>query len=139
MNLLNLTSEEKLKLMNSMTDLQIMNIDLSNNLYKIFLKNDEIALLFKHVPIETQKKMFKMSFESILFFMDNPNQMKIELQDMGKKHKRYGVKKYHVPIFKASLLEAIKNSFSYETTNEMLKVWEKAIDIIVDSLGQNLV
>ena len=107
--------------------------------YKIFLKNDEIALLFKHVPIETQKKMFKMSFESILFFMDNPNQMKIELQDMGKKHKRYGVKKYHVPIFKASLLEAIKNSFSYETTNEMLKVWEKAIDIIVDSLGQNLV
>ena len=139
MNLLNLTSEEKIKLMNSMTELQKKNIDLSNNFYKIFLKNDEISLLFKYVPIETQKKMFKMSFESLLFFMDNPNQMKIELQDMGKKHKRYGVKKYHVPIFKVSLLEAIKNSFNYESENEMIKVWEKAIDIIVDSLGQNLV
>ena len=95
-----------------MNELHSKNIDLSSNFYEIFLSNDEVTPLFKFVPLETQKKMFKMSFESIIYFMDNFNQMKIELMDMGKKHKSYGVKKYHIPIFKESLLGAIKKSFN---------------------------
>lgn len=139
MKWLSLSSQEKNKLLASMNELKRKNVDLSSNFYEIFLTNEEIATLFKFVPIETQKKMFKVSLESIIYFMDNPSQMKLELLDMGKKHKSYGVKKYHVPIFKESLLGALKKSYGNNLDNELLQVWGKAIDIIVDSLSKNLI
>lgn len=135
---MSLSSQEKSKLVNSMKELHSKQIDLSSNFYEIFLSNEEVAALFKFVPLETQKKMFKMSFESIIYFMDNPNQMKIELLDMGKKHRRYGVKKYHIPVFRESLLGAIKKSYNNNLDEETFAIWRKAIEIIADSLSQSL-
>ena len=63
--------------------------------------------------------------------MDNPNQIKVELLDIGKRHKRYGVKRYHIPLFKASLLQAINLSFEQNLSEEMISLWEKVIDLIV--------
>ena len=135
---MNLTTQEKNDLLNSMNELKKRNIDLSTEFYKVFLKNEEVAVLFKNVPLETQQQMFKVSLESIMFFMDKPNQVKIELLDAGHKHKRYGVKKYHLPIFKSSLLEAINSCFDGKLNTEMINLWGKAIDIIVDYLSEKL-
>lgn len=132
---MSLSAQEKTKIINSMNELKSKNVDLSKNFYEIFLKNDEVSTLFKNVPIETQRKMFKVSLESIIYFIDNPSQVRIELLDIGKRHKRYGVKKYHVPIFKSSLIEAIKLSFNQGLDNEMVDLWGKVIDIIVSQIA----
>jgi hemoglobin-like flavoprotein len=137
---MNLTSEEKKILLNSINELKnSKDIDISHKFYEIFLANEEVSSLFKNVPLERQKQMFKMSLESIIFFMDKPNQMKIELMDVGIRHKRYGVKKYHVPIFKTSLLEAVKLSFDSSPDDDLVILWGKAIDIIVETISQNLI
>jgi len=133
-----LTTQEKNNIIQSMNELKTKNVDISFNFYDIFLKNEEVAVLFKNVPLKTQQEMFKVSLESIIYFMDNPNQVKIELSEMGRRHKRYGVKKYHVPIFKDALLEAINKSFDGKLNDETTLLWGKVIDMIVEALGQEL-
>ena len=58
---MSLSAQEKSKIIKSMNELKSKNIDLSKKFYEIFLQNEEISTLFKFVPIETQKKMFKVS------------------------------------------------------------------------------
>ena len=133
-----LSSKEKSELLNSLEKIKKEKIDLWTTFYDIFLKNEEIGPLFKNVPMETQKKMFNVSLESIIFFMDKPNQVKIELKDMGKRHKRYGLKPYHIPYFKTSFLEALKKSSNNGLNDEILALWGKVIDLIVESLAQQI-
>ena len=133
-----LSSKEKSELLNSLEKIKKEKIDLWATFYDIFLKNEEIAPLFKNVPMETQKKMFNVSLESIIFFMDKPNQVKIELKDMGIRHKRYGLKPYHIPYFKTSFLEALKKSSNNGLNDEILALWGKVIDLIVESLAQQI-
>ena len=52
------------------------------------------------------------------------------LQQLGQRHKRYGVKADHYPIFSAVLLETFHHYLGPRFTPEMQQAWEEAIEMI---------
>jgi methyl-accepting chemotaxis protein len=52
------------------------------------------------------------------------------LQQLGQRHKRYGVKAEHYPVFRAALLETFDHYLGPRFTPQMQEAWEEAFEMI---------
>ena len=105
--------------------------------YFHFLRT-KAGLLFQHINIEQQYKMFSSSLNIIITHISDPEQLEGHLYELIETHNDYGVIVEHVDYFIDSFMKALAEIFSNDSDREIIDVWSLAISEIMQYFKNNL-
>ena len=97
---------------------------------RLFAAAPQLRALFSS-NMESQILAIDHMLQSIVYSLTRPEQLRMGLQELGRRHIGYGVKYEHYAIIRAPLLAAIEDTLGDESTAEKLAAWQGAIDAVL--------
>ncbi|STQ85517.1 bacitracin resistance protein BacA [Helicobacter muridarum] len=79
-----------------------------------------------------QPKALAMAILNAAMNIDKLENIRKQVESIGKTHVKLNVQKEHYPIVGACLIKAIKNVLQDQATDEILQAWEKAYSEIAN-------
>ena len=131
-----LSDSDKREFYLSISQLQHQLADVVQRFYHYFLQT-EAGILFQFTEMETHIKMFQVTLAFLIAHIDNPILLNEHLKLVITKHKRYGVKEKHVPLFIDSFMSALKE-FIDESNDHVLVIWNSVIYEIMSFFNEQL-
>jgi len=88
--------------------------------------------------MESQILEIDLMLQSIVYSLTRPEQLRMGLQGLGRRHIGNGVKYEHYDIIRPPLLAAIEDTLGDESTAEKLAAWQGAIDAVLGLMNAEL-
>jgi NAD(P)H-flavin reductase len=93
---------------------------------RLFVRYPEIRSMFPHAMREHMERVFA-SLTRIVWSIDSPDSLASYLGELGRGHRKFGVKDRHYEPFLAALLETVRHFNGHYWTDETQAVWEVAL------------
>lgn len=100
---------------------------------KLFELDPSVKPMFKD-DIKEQGKKLMMSINTVVNALDRLEPMVPILQDMGKRHKGYGVQDHHYATVGAALLWTLETGLGPAFTPEVKEAWTEAYTLIATTM-----
>lgn len=100
---------------------------------KLFELDPSVKPMFKD-DIKEQGKKLMMSINTVVNALDRLEPMVPILQDMGKRHKGYGVQDHHYATVGAALLWTLETGLGSAFTPEVKEAWTEAYTLIATTM-----
>lgn len=100
---------------------------------KLFELDPSVKPMFKDDMAEQGKKLM-MSINTVVNALDRLEPMVPILQDMGKRHKGYGVQDHHYATVGAALLWTLETGLGPAFTPEVKGAWTEAYTLIATTM-----
>jgi NAD(P)H-flavin reductase/hemoglobin-like flavoprotein len=94
---------------------------------RLFARYPEMRAMFPNAMREHRERVFA-SLGRIVWSIDNPDSLTAYLGELGRGHRKFGVKDRHYEPFLAVLVETIRHFDGYYWTDETAAAWETALD-----------
>jgi hemoglobin-like flavoprotein len=88
----------------------------------LFEEGPEVIPLFKHTNYELSRKMFVQVIERCIKSLDDLKQVIIDIDDLAKRHRKYGVNKGHMKIAGKALIKVLED-FDDEWEKQTEEAW----------------
>jgi NAD(P)H-flavin reductase/hemoglobin-like flavoprotein len=92
---------------------------------RLFVRYPEIRSMFPHAMREHMERVFA-SLTRIVWSIDSPDSLASYLGEMGRGHRKFGVKDRHYESFLAVLLETVRHFNGHYWTDETQAAWDAA-------------
>jgi hemoglobin-like flavoprotein len=133
-----LTKEEILLIQNSYYKINKNSDELGNYFYdKFFKENPDVVLLFKGNMQEQARTLMKM-IKTVIEGLNNPEIIIPAVQELGKRHKEYGVSFEQYKSFGDCLIRCIEENFPGEIDSNTKIAWEKLYNMLAEIMQGNL-
>jgi NAD(P)H-flavin reductase/hemoglobin-like flavoprotein len=93
---------------------------------RLFVRYPEIRSMFPHAMREHMDRVFA-SLTRIVWSIDSPDSLASYLGELGRGHRKFGVKDRHYEPFLAVLLETVRHFNGHYWTDETQTAWEAAL------------
>ncbi|TFE71819.1 hypothetical protein A7Q10_04165 [Methylacidiphilum caldifontis] len=94
----------------------------------LFKEEPTVATLFRN-PISSQSRKLMQVLGILVEGLNNINELIPPLQNLGKRHKEYGVENFHYPIVGRCLLQSIQEYLGQDFSDEARQAWTKVYGI----------
>ena len=88
--------------------------------------------------MENQYKMFNVSLNVILGYIEEPEKLKDYLGQMAQRHAQYGVDTVHLDLFIDSFMNAWKELFDNKYEENLFNLWYRVITEIIFYFKNNI-
>jgi NAD(P)H-flavin reductase/hemoglobin-like flavoprotein len=92
---------------------------------RLFVRYPEIRSMFPHAMREHMDRVFA-SLTRIVWSIDSPDSLLSYLGELGRGHRKFGVKDRHYELFLTVLLETVRHFNGHYWTDETQVAWEAA-------------
>jgi len=128
----NMSLEEAIPILKSTWTMLMQNQrEIGNKIYQnVLTKEISLSVLFINSQIERQSLLFMQMLDTVIKYLDDPNNLDKKLLELGAMHNdKYGVKKKHYKHFRTSFIKAIKFYIPWDDATESawLLFWDKII------------
>jgi hemoglobin-like flavoprotein len=96
---------------------------------EVFRLDPSLKPMFK-TDMEIQKEKLVKTLVYVIASLDNPALIMNTVQELGRKHLDYGVKKEHYDTVGAAMISALKGFFGDEMQGDLLDAWVDAYGVI---------
>ena len=103
---------------------------------RLFEMDPSLKPLFKG-DIKRQGEMLMTAIGLAIHSLDNPEQVRIETQQLGKRHAGYGVQSSYFNIFGAALMWALEQVIGADFTPEVKEAWGEAYALLAKAMREN--
>jgi NAD(P)H-flavin reductase/hemoglobin-like flavoprotein len=93
---------------------------------RLFVRYPEIRSMFPHAMREHMERVFA-SLTRIVWSIDSPDSLASYLGELGRGHRKFGVKDRHYEPFLAVLLETVRHFNGHYWTDETQAAWDAAL------------
>jgi len=93
---------------------------------RLFVRYPEIRSMFPYAMREHMERVFA-ALTRIVWSIDNPDSLAAYLGELGRGHRKFGVKDRHYEPFLAVLLETVRHFNGHYWTDEIQGSWEAAL------------
>ncbi len=100
--------------------------------YNLFQDYPQLQSLFANTNMEEQDEKLMQTLVLAIYNEYNLSYLKTILQDLGKRHVRYGIIPEHYPIVGVTLLKTFEDYLGTEWTPEVKQAWTDAYTEIVN-------
>jgi methyl-accepting chemotaxis protein len=97
---------------------------------RLFTHYPQTQLLFAQTNMRRQEGALMATLTTVVAGVQRGDNLVPILQQLGQRHKRYGVKAEHYPLLRAALLETFHHYLGPRFTLDMQKAWEEAYEMI---------
>jgi NAD(P)H-flavin reductase/hemoglobin-like flavoprotein len=94
---------------------------------RLFVRYPEMRPMFPHAMREHRERVFA-SLARIVWSIDSPDSLTAYLSELGRGHRKFGVKDRHYEPFLAVLVDTIRYFNGHYWTDETQAAWEAALD-----------
>jgi NAD(P)H-flavin reductase/hemoglobin-like flavoprotein len=94
---------------------------------RLFVRHPEMRSMFPHAMHEHMERVFA-SLARIVWSIDSPDSLTAYLSDLGRGHRKFGVKDRHYQLFLAELVGTIRHFNGDGWTSQTQAAWEAALD-----------
>ena len=98
---------------------------------RIFEIDPSLRPLFR-VEMKSQAHHFMLAISALVTSLSAPELIKPILQQIGKRHRNYGVQLEHYPIMKRALLDTLSRVLEDDYTYDAEEAWSLVYDSLVD-------
>jgi hemoglobin-like flavoprotein len=102
---------------------------------RLFEIEPALKPLFKG-DIKRQGEMLMTAIGLAIQSLDQPEQVKLATQDLGKRHAGYGVQPGYFNIFGAALMWALEQTMGPDFTPDVKEAWGEAYAILAKSMRE---
>ena len=93
---------------------------------RLFVRYPEIRSMFPYAMREHMERVFA-SLTRIVWSIDSPDSLASYLAELGRGHRKFGVKDRHYELFLAVLLDTVRHFNGHYWTDETAGAWEAAL------------
>lgn len=101
-----------------------------------FLKCPEAEALFSNSDMKTQLRMLFTALKSVLYNLENHEEMEKLLTELKTRHIDYGVVNSHYPIFAKCLLDSIRETDSEHWNSNHEALWSSATQMVCSHMAE---
>jgi NAD(P)H-flavin reductase/hemoglobin-like flavoprotein len=94
---------------------------------RLFVRYPEMRSMFPHAMREHRERVFA-SLGRIVWSIDSPDSLTSYLSELGRGHRKFGVKDRHYEPFLAVLVDTIRHCNGHYWTDQTQAAWEAALD-----------
>jgi NAD(P)H-flavin reductase/hemoglobin-like flavoprotein len=94
---------------------------------RLFVRHPEMRSMFPNAMHEHMESVFA-SLARIVWSIDNPDSLTAYLSELGRGHRKFGVKDRHYELFLAELVDTIRHLSGHYWTDEIQDAWEGALE-----------
>jgi hemoglobin-like flavoprotein len=105
---------------------------------RLFATAPETALLFKANPADQRAKFIQM-LGQVVGLLDDPEELPVLLQQLGRRHKAYRVQAEHYDMVGDALIWMMEQSLETGFTDETRAVWVKVYAFMSDTAQQTVI
>ncbi len=102
---------------------------------RLFEMDPSLKPLFKG-DIKRQGEMLMTAIGLAIQSLDNPEQVKIETKQLGKRHAGYGVQSTNFNVFGAALMWALEQVIGADFTPEVKEAWGEAYAVLAQAMRE---
>ena len=102
---------------------------------KLFYQHPELRDMFPKQMEDQYKKLVDMLSYMVLR-LDNPESMLQEVQDMGMRHRNYGVKPGHYAMVGEALLWTLEKGLGEDWNSETAEAWGACYGLIAEKMTE---
>ncbi len=102
----------------------------------LFDRHPDIAPLFSNVSIEEQNKKLWAALQMVVGELRNPSSLTEVLQNLGKRHVKYGVVAEHYPLVSSTLIDTMREFSGELWTEEVELAWTNALTTIANVMSK---
>jgi hemoglobin-like flavoprotein len=103
---------------------------------RVFEIDPSLRPLFR-VEMKSQQHHFMLAISALVTSLSAPELIKPILQQIGKRHRNYGVQLEHYPIMKRALLDTLSRVLEDDYTYDAEEAWSLVYDSLVDIFTEN--
>ena len=103
---------------------------------RVFEIDPSLRPLFR-VEMKSQGHHFMLAISALVTSLSAPELIKPILQQIGKRHRNYGVQLEHYPIMKRALLDTLSRILEDDYTYDAEEAWSLVYDSLVDVFTEN--
>jgi len=100
---------------------------------RLFEMSPGARVLFRD-DMESQGQMLSHMLQFLVYAMSRPETLMLGLQDLGRRHDRYGVASEHYPAFRLAFLDSARAVLGEKYTPQVEKAWTDTIEMIIRSM-----
>lgn len=104
----------------------------------LLTRHPELRSLFG-TDLEVQSQRLMAMIAAGVGLLDRPAQLLPALQDLGRRHRRYGVRAAHYPMVGAALLETLAESLGEAWTPELRASWVGFYELVARTMQEGAV
>jgi NAD(P)H-flavin reductase len=93
---------------------------------RLFVRNPETRSMFPHAMHDHMERLFD-GLARIVWTIDSPDSLAVYLAQLGRDHRKFGVKDRHYRPFLAELVETVRYFSGHYWTDETQAAWETAL------------
>lgn len=94
---------------------------------RLFVRYPDLRSMFPHAMREHMDRVFA-SLGRIVWSLDSPDSLTAYLSELGRGHRKFGVKDRHYELFLAALTDTIRHFNGHYWTDETEAAWRAALD-----------
>lgn len=136
-NLIALSEREKNALFPTLLTLNTKLDQFSRLFFKNFLETDA-NVLFKNTDMDNLIKKFESAFKIVLYNLQSPINLQEHLNLVISNHLDYGIMPEHLEYFSDSFLKTLKEILGELANPEIMNIWSKLINQILNYFKNKL-
>jgi NAD(P)H-flavin reductase/hemoglobin-like flavoprotein len=94
---------------------------------RLFVRYPEMRSMFPHAMHEHMERVFA-SLSRIVWSIDSPDSLTAYLSELGRGHRKFGVKDRHYQLFLGELVDTVRHFNGHYWADDMAAAWEAALD-----------
>ena len=107
---------------------------LTSHLYKRLFELAPGAKALFHGNMEMQGEMLSHMLQCLVYGMGRPQNLRLGLRDLGRRHDDYGVAPEYYAAFRQAFLESVGAVLGEKHTPQVARAWADTIDMIIGSM-----
>lgn len=103
--------------------------------HRLFQRAPELRTLFREEDMEGQGMKFMSTLAVLVEKADRPEEMGVEVRELGKGHAAYGVKAEHFEPMREALIDTMREKLGREFDAAMEAQWR----VLYDKVAQDMI